>query len=275
MTSQDWFAGIVVLGSVALAGCQTTGVTQKLHTEMYPPIELATSAEIGETALERTHGIGSPGFKVEDLEFEQGGYRFFLPGDHYQIGYESPEGESIAYGYGNLKPINEGVTIAGANYQLVAGQADSGCSLQISNLNLMNEDGKLITNWVSNGQREQPQETAISIGGRTILSGSILGGSQVIFTVKIPEDQCAKRYKFVDYGQTFRQELIYLGRSGDELSFKYREFSGSLARPAFSADLKYDLSESQTIGYRGARIEVIEAGNQIIQYRVKSHMKGI
>jgi len=263
------------LGGVVLTGCQTNGVTQKPHTELYPPVELAISAEIGETVLERTRGTGSPGFKLEDLEFEQGGYRFFLPGDHYQIGYESAEGESIAYGYGNMKPLNEGVSIAGANYQLMAGPTDAGCTLKVSNLNLMNEDGKLITNWVSNDQGGQPDEKAISIGGRTILSGSILGGSQAMFAVEVPEDQCVKRYKFADYGQTFRQELIYLGRSGDELSFKYREYSGSLARPAFSADLKYDLSNSQTIGYRGARIEVIEAGNQLIQYRVKSHMKGI
>lgn len=275
MTSIIRLAGVAVLGSFALAGCQTTGVTQKLHTEMYPPLGWPISSEIGETVLERTRGIGSPGFKLEDLEFEQGGYRFFLPGDHYQIGYESPEGESIAYGYGNLKPLNEGISIAGANYQLVAGPTDTGCTLQVSNLNLMNENGKLITNWVSNDRGEQPEDKAISIGGRTILSGSILGGSQAMFAVEVPEDQCAKRYKFANYGQTFRQELIYLGRSGDELSFKYREYSGSLARPAFSADLKYDLSESQTIGYRGARIEVIEAGNQLIRYRVNSHIKGI
>lgn len=275
MNSKNWFAGIAVVGSVFLSGCQTTGVTQALHTEMHPPIGQEVSAEIGESVLERTRGVGSPGFKVEDLEFEQGGYRFFLPGALYQINYESPEGESKAYGYGNIRALNEGISISSSNYQLISGPSDAGCSLQVSNLDLLDQDGKLITNWVSGGNGDQEGEKAISIGGRTILSGSILGGSSALFAVDLTEEQCTKRYKFSNYGQTFRQELIYLGRSGDELSFKYREFSGSLARPAFSADLKYDLSESQTIGYRGARIEVIEAGNQLIRYRVQSHIKGI
>ena len=38
--------------------------------------------------------------------------------------------------------------------------------------------------------------------------------------------------------------------------------------------MKDDLSGSQTTGYRGARVEVIEAGNQLIQYRIRNHMKG-
>jgi len=275
MKSQNWLAGIVTVGSIFLSGCQTTGVTQKLHTEMYPPIGQVVSAEIGESVLERTQGYGTPGFRVKDLEFEQGGYRFFLPGALYQINYESQDGKSTAYGYGNIRSLNEGISISDSNFQFISGPTDSGCTLQVSNLTLIDRDGKLITNWVSGDQSEQQDDNAIAIGGRTILSGSILRSSSVLFAVDVPGDQCTKRYKFSDYGQTFRQELIYLGRSGDELSFKYREFSGNLARPAFSADLKYDLSESQTIGYRGARIDVIEAGNQVIRYQVQSNIQGI
>ena len=42
-----------------------------------------------------------------------------------------------------------------------------------------------------------------------------------------------------------------------------------------SISMKDDLSGSQTTGYRGARVEVIEAGNQLIQYRIRNHMKGM
>ena len=196
MNSKNWFAGIAVVGSVFLSGCQTTGVTQALHTEMHPPIGQEVSAEIGESVLERTRGVGSPGFKVEDLEFEQGGYRFFLPGALYQINYESPEGESKAYGYGNIRALNEGISISSSNYQLISGPSDAGCSLQVSNLDLLDQDGKLITNWVSGGNGDQEGEKAISIGGRTILSGSILGGSSALFAVDLTEEQCTKRYKF-------------------------------------------------------------------------------
>lgn len=67
---------------------------------------------------------------------------------------------------------------------------------------------------------------------------------------------------------SFRQELIYNGRSGDSLKFLYREFSGDLMRPPFSQDIQYDLTESSTIGFRGVRIEVLEATNTQLRYRV-------
>ncbi len=269
-------SGVVLLGGIFAAGCQSTGVMQKLHTEMYPPVGMETSAEIGETILERTRGNGSPGFMLEDLEFEQSGYMFFLPGELYQITYESPEGESKAYAYGNIRSRTSSVSVSVSNYQVASGPKQEGCTLEVTTLDLVDSEGKLISNWLQSDEGDTADQGAsLSIGNRTILSGSILGGAKRLFSVDVPQDKCAKRYKFANYGQTFSQELIYLGRSGDELSFKYREFSGSLARPAFSADLTYDLSESRTIGYRGARIEVIEAGNQLIRYRVQNHMKGI
>lgn len=68
----------------------------------------------------------------------------------------------------------------------------------------------------------------------------------------------------------FRQELIYNGRSGETLKFLYREFSGDFMRPPFSQELQYDLTESTTIGFRGVRVEVLEASNTTIRYRVLS-----
>lgn len=68
----------------------------------------------------------------------------------------------------------------------------------------------------------------------------------------------------------FRQELIYNGRIGDSLKFLYREFSGDLMRPPFSQEVQYDLNDSHTIGFRGVRIEVIEATNTQLRYRVVS-----
>lgn len=273
---KNWLTGIVLIGATLAVGCQSTGGMQKLHTEMYPPVDTETSAEIGEVIIERTRGSGSPGFLLEDLEFEQSGYSFFLPGELYQITYESPDGESKVYSYGNIRSRTSGVSVSASNYQVASVPTQEGCTLEVTTLDLVDSEGKLISNWLHSDKGDSAnQGTSLSMGNRTILSGSILGGGKRLFSVDVPQEQCAKRYKFNNYGQTFSQELIYLGRSGDELSFKYREFSGSLARPAFSADLTYDLSESRTIGYRGARIKVIEAGNQLIRYSVQSHMKGI
>ncbi|MAD94765.1 MAG: hypothetical protein CML33_04625 [Rhodobacteraceae bacterium] len=65
------------------------------------------------------------------------------------------------------------------------------------------------------------------------------------------------------------QRFIYNGRIGDTLKFSYREFTVSgYARDAFTQDVQYDLKEGSIIGFKGARVEVIEATNREITYKV-------
>lgn len=71
----------------------------------------------------------------------------------------------------------------------------------------------------------------------------------------------------------FKQEFIYNGRVGNALKFIYREYIDDIARPAFTQDLQYDLSESKIIGFRGLRIEVITATNTNIEYKVISQFQ--
>lgn len=70
---------------------------------------------------------------------------------------------------------------------------------------------------------------------------------------------------------SFQQTLIYNGKVGDKINVGYREFSSNRARNAFRNEVEYDLSESNVIGYQGAQVEVIEATNQTIKYRVISN----
>lgn len=70
---------------------------------------------------------------------------------------------------------------------------------------------------------------------------------------------------------SFQQTLIYSGCTEDMVTLGYREFSNNNARPAFNNDVEYDLKSSKIIGYKGARIEVIEADNQNITYKVLSN----
>lgn len=72
---------------------------------------------------------------------------------------------------------------------------------------------------------------------------------------------------------SFQQTLLYSGRAGDQVSLSYREFSGDVARPAFSNDVEYDLSISREIAYKGARIEILEASNTSITYKVLSNFR--
>lgn len=66
---------------------------------------------------------------------------------------------------------------------------------------------------------------------------------------------------------SFKRELVYAGVSQNVASIIYREFKDDFARPAFSQEYKYDLSEGRMVGYRGARFEILKATNQGITYR--------
>ena len=43
-----------------------------------------------------------------------------------------------------------------------------------------------------------------------------------------------------------------------------------MARPAFNQDLQYDLNDSNIVGFKGLRIEVIKATNTSIEYKILS-----
>jgi hypothetical protein len=69
----------------------------------------------------------------------------------------------------------------------------------------------------------------------------------------------------------FSQELIYNGKSGNSVKFLYREFASEMARPAFDQEVTYDLNEGTTVGFKGSRVEVVEASNTQIRYKVLQH----
>lgn len=66
----------------------------------------------------------------------------------------------------------------------------------------------------------------------------------------------------------FRRELVYSGVAQGVVTMSYREFANDFARPAFTQELRYDLAAGQDIGFRGARLQIIQAGNITVRYRL-------
>lgn len=66
----------------------------------------------------------------------------------------------------------------------------------------------------------------------------------------------------------FQQNLLYSGKVGNRIKLSYREFQNNMARQAFSNDVEYDLSESHQVGYKGALLEILNATNQSVTYKV-------
>jgi hypothetical protein len=83
----------------------------------------------------------------------------------------------------------------------------------------------------------------------------------------------ARDTRFSERGDSFQQTLLYNGRVGNKINIGYREFSNNMARPAFNNEVEYDLSSSRIIGYKGAQIEVIEADNSSITYKLLKNFR--
>ena len=75
-------------------------------------------------------------------------------------------------------------------------------------------------------------------------------------------------YEDVESEKNFVQEFLYNGKSGNTLKFSYREFKNDLIRPAFTQELQYDISESDTIGFKSLKIQIISATNTNVQYKI-------
>lgn len=110
-----------------------------------------------------------------------------------------------------------------------------------------------------------------------------IGGDQYFYINKADQTVCVdgKDCTKVDYTlnkrmrtlspDSFQQTLLYSGKIGNRITLSYREFTNGMARAVFSNSVDYDLSESTTVGYKGARLEIVKATNTEITYRVLSN----
>jgi hypothetical protein len=85
---------------------------------------------------------------------------------------------------------------------------------------------------------------------------------------KLSEDAVEEGETFVYRENSWQQTIEYAGRSGDILKFAYSEFSDGWARQAFTREFQVDLSEGNIAAYKGAIIEIAEATNVQIKYKV-------
>ncbi len=76
--------------------------------------------------------------------------------------------------------------------------------------------------------------------------------------------------RFIEMEDSFQQTLLYLGKENNIIKFSYREFSNNSIRDAFTTEISYDLSESNVIGFKKFKAEIIDATNTSIKYKLLS-----
>lgn len=103
------------------------------------------------------------------------------------------------------------------------------------------------------------------------------GGHQLCLRVMGVTSTCGPTRPSTDFqiGPAFivapnaaQQSIEYAGRNGSTLRFTYSESIDGQARDAFTREFQMDISQGNTVAFRGAIIEVEEATNTSITYRV-------
>lgn len=234
------FISLILL---TMVGCASVSPIKRIdQTERklvaYPKVEEIITRGLGESLVAK--GVRTTGDAIEILEATQFNKEegesclmtcalTVLPGSFFKSGvYESKLREAHCYG-----PVNFQFTLT---------------------------DGS--TNWNCPGKMGVGDICKDSSGKYFFAVGDFE------FELKQDFDHIRQMKRVIERQENFIQEMIYNGRVGDYLKFIYREFSDNLARPAFTQEVQYDLSKSSVVGFKNLRLEIIQATNTEITYRL-------
>jgi len=68
----------------------------------------------------------------------------------------------------------------------------------------------------------------------------------------------------------YRRVLVYKGRARERWLFEYQATNGARAEPDVTQQVEYDPKDGNIVAYNGARIEIIDANDTAVTYRVLS-----
>lgn len=232
-----------VLGFVLvffLGGCATTQTFEyvRVHTETqlvtFPPLNSESEAEVGQSMVQAARKTVTPAIKVTE-----------------EITHQLPNStkDALAKIIPSQLPLFS--TDQNGAYYRAARTSSSVYDV------LGNDTGGIAGVYVPNNE---PTLTQVfwhwsSDGNR----GSISPHPGIKYETTVIEEWGT---------DSFKRELVYQGVSQNTVSIRYREFNKDMARPAFTEDLKYDLSQGDVIGYKGARFQIFKANNLSIRYKV-------
>lgn len=238
--SAQRLVGVVL--AICTASCMRLTPAPDTGIYHFPKIGQVTVTEIGESMFATARGDSYPGLRVtSDVPFKAGTVDAVLQRGLYK--QNSYQGESANYDVSERIVVD--TTTESVNAEIVA------------------TGGKHLLKYIiilpSNKETRNVREFLIG-GGSNVLKGEIpLTAVEAAAYLEFRQD-------------SFKRELVYTGVSGNTIGVLYREFVDGLARPAFSQELKYDLTESRIIGYKGARFEILSANNLGITFKVIRHL---
>ena len=252
---------LITLITLFLSSCATTNsdwiyqrVPINLESEVldFPELETITEKNLGDTLVVKGIQTKGPAFKIVSKVIMKA-----LPTCNGLMG--------CVY-YSLLENQEEYVSYSDVYTNKIDGSVTSAeCAVGFQSFT-SDQNGK--KTWNTQNGRQGIHSICLAEDGQFRLTNPMI---ETLSVGIIPIGSIKKTTKTVVSETSFKQELIYNGRLGDGLKFIYREFSGDMARPAFTQDIQYDLNASNIIGFKNVKLEVISATNTVIKYKVISN----
>ena len=104
--------------------------------------------------------------------------------------------------------------------------------------------------------------------GSTMLSHKVASWFEEKTWVGLLKSEDGWKYSKKYSEDSFKEELIYTGRSGNTLHISYREYKQDFARPAFFQELRYDMWQSRKVVFKQYKLKIINATNEYIKFVV-------
>ena len=108
------------------------------------------------------------------------------------------------------------------------------------------------------------------------------GGAQKCLKIMGMNNHCVKKLSsddfkyenvFISQENSMQRVIEYAGKKGTIVKFIYSEFKDNMIRNAFTREFEVDLNEGNVVAYKGAIMEIIEATNATITYKVVRHFQ--
>lgn len=227
---------ILLLGSCS---SKTWPVNPVYSQILIPDLNISVVSELGDTLVDQGHMTTRNTLEIDfDIQAKTEGLKLYLGKGSY---LEVNQNEKYTF-YHPLNATTKGITLFGQDIVTT--------DVGVVGFAISKSDGTI---------------KPFSDGSTGFELGVVKGQAEILY---------ARKQIQVKSSSSFRQQLIYNGRVDNNLRFIYREFSNDLARGSFTQQMQYDFSESNIIGFKGVRVEVIKASNTQIEYKVLSHFRG-
>jgi hypothetical protein len=103
-----------------------------------------------------------------------------------------------------------------------------------------------------------------TFGSPTVMIWNFKSSPENIKFVSSSIESVASSYTYINY------EFIYSGKSGNTISFLYREYTAQdLAKPAFSQTVTYEITD-KIIQFKNIKLEILKIGSSTITAKVLS-----